>query len=110
MASITASFGSPKHGRRGKKGLAALALLIVIFRCTPSPFCILDEVGAPLDESNIDRFSRLVEQMSRPTRFVLITHSKRIMEIARVMYGVTMEEPGVSKLVSVKFDGLPASA
>jgi chromosome segregation protein len=90
----------------GEKALAALALLIAIFRYTPSPFCILDEVDAPLDESNIERFSRLVEQMSRHTQFILITHCKRTMEIARVMYGVTMEEPGVSKLVSVRFDAL----
>ena len=88
----------------GEKALAALALLIAIFRYTPSPFCILDEVDAPLDESNIERFGRMVEQMSRHTQFVLITHSKRTMEIARVMYGVTMQEPGVSKLVSVRFD------
>jgi chromosome segregation protein len=94
----------------GEKALAALALLIAIFRYTPSPFCILDEVDAPLDESNIERFSRMVEQMSRHTQFILITHSKRTMEIARVMYGVTMEEPGVSKLVSVKFDAVPALA
>jgi chromosome segregation protein len=90
----------------GEKALAALALLIAIFRYTPSPFCILDEVDAPLDESNIDRFSRMVEQMSRHTQFILITHSKRTMETARVMYGVTMEEPGVSKLVSVRFEAL----
>jgi chromosome segregation protein len=90
----------------GEKALAALALLIAIFRYTPSPFCILDEVDAPLDESNIERFSRMVEQMSRHTQFILITHSKRTMEVARVMYGVTMEEPGVSKLVSVRFDAL----
>jgi len=92
----------------GEKALAALALLIAIFRYTPSPFCILDEVDAPLDESNIERFGRMVEQMSRHTQFVLITHSKRTMEIARVMYGVTMQEPGVSKLVSVRFDALQA--
>jgi chromosome segregation protein len=92
----------------GEKALAALALLIAIFRYTPSPFCILDEVDAPLDDSNIERFSRMVEQMSRHTQFILITHNKRTMEIARVMYGVTMEEPGVSKLVSVRFDALPA--
>jgi chromosome segregation protein len=92
----------------GEKALAALALLIAIFRYTPSPFCILDEVDAPLDESNIDRFSRMVEQMSRHTQFILITHSKRTMEIARVMYGVTMEEPGVSKLVSVRFEAVEA--
>jgi chromosome segregation protein len=88
----------------GEKALAALALLIAMFRHTPSPFCILDEVDAPLDESNVDRFTRLIRQMSRHTQFILITHSKRTMEIAQILYGVTMEEPGVSKLVSVRFD------
>lgn len=92
----------------GEKALAALALLLAIFRYTPSPFCILDEVDAPLDESNIERFSHMVEQMSRHTQFILITHSKRTMEIAPVMYGVTMEEPGVSKLVSVRLDAVEA--
>jgi len=86
----------------GEKALAALALLIALFRYTPSPFCILDEVDAPLDESNVDRFTRMVQQMSRHTQFVLITHNKRTMEISDTLYGVTMEEPGVSKLVSVK--------
>lgn len=88
----------------GEKAMAALALLIAIFRYTPSPFCILDEVDAPLDESNVERFTRMIERMSRHTQFILITHSKRTMEIAQVMYGVTMEEPGVSRLVSVRFD------
>jgi chromosome segregation protein len=88
----------------GEKAMAALALLIAIFRYTPSPFCILDEVDAPLDESNIDRFTRMIQHMSRHTQFILITHNKRTMEIAQVMYGVTMEEPGVSRLVSVRFD------
>jgi chromosome segregation protein len=88
----------------GEKALAALALLIALFRYTPSPFCILDEVDAPLDESNIDRFTRMIQHMSRHTQFILITHNKRTMEIAQVLYGVTMQEPGVSKLVSVRFD------
>ena len=88
----------------GEKAMAALALLIAIFRYTPSPFCVLDEVDAPLDESNVDRFTRMIQHMSRHTQFILITHSKRTMEIAQVMYGVTMEEPGVSRLVSVRFD------
>jgi len=88
----------------GEKALAAFALLIAMFRYTPSPFCVLDEVDAPLDESNVGRFTRLIRQMSRHTQFILITHSKRTMEIAKVLYGVTMEEPGVSKLVSVRFD------
>ena len=90
----------------GEKALAALALLIAMFRYTPSPFCILDEVDAPLDESNVERFTRMIRSMSRHTQFILITHSKKTMEIAQVMYGVTMEEPGVSKLVSVRFDEL----
>jgi len=90
----------------GEKAMAALALLIAIFRYTPSPFCVLDEVDAPLDESNIDRFTRMIQQMSRHTQFILITHNKRTMEIAQVLYGVTMEEPGVSKLVSVRFDAV----
>ena len=90
----------------GEKAMAALALLIAIFRYTPSPFCVLDEVDAPLDETNIDRFTHMIQHMSRHTQFLLITHNKRTMEIAQVMYGVTMEDPGVSKLVSVRFDAV----
>jgi chromosome segregation protein len=87
----------------GEKALTALALLVGIFQYQPSPFCILDEVDAPLDESNIGRFTDLVKEMSVQTQFVLITHSKKTMSIAPVLYGVTMQEPGVSKLVSVRF-------
>jgi chromosome segregation protein len=87
----------------GEKALTALALLVGIFQFTPSPFCILDEVDAPLDEANIGRFTELVKEMSIQTQFVLITHSKKTMSIAPVLYGVTMQEPGVSKLVSVRF-------
>ncbi len=87
----------------GEKALTALALLLAIFRYQPSPFCVLDEVDAPLDDANIGRFTTLVEQMSAKTQFILITHSKKTMESAPVLYGVTMQEPGVSKLVSVKF-------
>ncbi len=87
----------------GEKALTALALLVGIFQFTPSPFCILDEVDAPLDEANIGRFTELVKEMSIKTQFVLITHSKKTMSIAPVLYGVTMQEPGVSKLVSVRF-------
>ncbi|HXR15227.1 MAG TPA: chromosome segregation protein SMC [Terriglobales bacterium] len=87
----------------GEKALTALALLVGIFQYQPSPFCILDEVDAPLDESNIGRFTELVREMSIKTQFVLITHSKKTMSIAPVLYGVTMQEPGVSKLVSVRF-------
>jgi chromosome segregation protein len=86
----------------GEKALTALALLVGIFQYAPSPFCILDEVDAPLDEANIGRFTELVEEMSIQTQFVLITHSKKTMSIAPVLYGVTMQEPGVSKLVSVR--------
>jgi chromosome segregation protein len=87
----------------GEKALTALALLVGIFQYTPSPFCILDEVDAPLDEANVGRFTELVKEMSLQTQFVLITHSKKTMSIAPVLYGVTMQEPGVSKLVSVRF-------
>ena len=86
----------------GEKALTALSLLVGIFQYQPSPFCILDEVDAPLDEANIGRFTELVKEMSVQTQFVLITHSKRTMSIAPVLYGVTMQEPGVSKLVSVR--------
>ncbi len=93
----------------GEKALAALALLMAIFRYTPSPFCILDEVDAPLDESNVERFTRLIRSMSVQTQFILITHNKRTMEITDALYGVTMEEPGVSKLVSVRFEEAAAA-
>jgi chromosome segregation protein len=76
--------------------------VLAIFRYRPSPFCLLDEVDAPLDEANIGRFSSKVMEMSANTQFMIITHSKRTMEIARTLYGVTMEDPGVSKLISVK--------
>ena len=87
----------------GEKALTALALLVGIFQYQPSPFCILDEVDAPLDEANVGRFTELVKEMSVQTQFVLITHSRKTMSIAPVLYGVTMQEPGVSKLVSVRF-------
>ncbi|HKF58789.1 MAG TPA: hypothetical protein VKJ45_25340, partial [Blastocatellia bacterium] len=87
----------------GEKAMAAIALVLSIFQFRPSPFCILDEVDAPLDEMNVGRFSEKVVEMSRETQFLMITHNKRSMEAARALYGVTMEEPGVSKLVSVRF-------
>jgi chromosome segregation protein len=88
----------------GEKALTALALLIAIFRYQPSPFCVLDEVDAPLDEANVGRFTKLIGEMSGQTQFLIVTHNKRTMEMAAVLYGVTMQEPGVSKLVSVKWD------
>lgn len=88
----------------GEKAMAALALVLAIFEFRPSPFCILDEVDAPLDEANVGRFASKVSEMSSGTQFLMITHNKRSMEVARALYGVTMEEPGVSKLVSVRFD------
>ncbi len=88
----------------GEKSLTAMALLMAIFHYQPSPFCILDEVDAPLDEPNIVRLNRLIKEMSGQTQFIVITHAKRTMEAAQALYGVTMQEPGVSKLVSVRFE------
>jgi chromosome segregation protein len=92
----------------GEKALTALSLLVGIFQFQPAPFCVLDEVDAPLDETNVGRFARLIAEMSETTQFVVITHSKRTMEQADVMYGVTMQEPGVSKIVSVSLGGRSA--
>ena len=89
----------------GEKAMTALALLIAIFRYQPSPFCILDEVDAPLDEANVGRFTRLIGEMSGQTQFIVVTHNRKTMEMSTVLYGVTMQEPGVSKLVSVRWEG-----
>ncbi len=89
----------------GEKAMTALALLIAIFKYQPSPFCILDEVDAPLDEANVGRFTRLVGEMSSQTQFIIVTHNRKTMETGSVLYGVTMQEPGVSKLVSVRWEG-----
>jgi chromosome segregation protein len=86
----------------GEKALTAVALIFSIFLIKPSPFCLLDEVDAPLDDANIGRFNDMVREMSDFSQFILITHSKTTMAVADTLYGVTMEEPGVSKLVSVK--------
>jgi chromosome segregation protein len=94
----------------GEKALAAVALLMAIFKYQPSPFCVMDEVDAPLDESNVVRLTRLLKEMSENTQFVVITHSKRTMEAAQALYGVTMQEPGVSRLVSVKFNATAEAA
>jgi len=86
----------------GEKALTAVALMFAIFLIKPAPFCLLDEVDAPLDEANIGRFNEMVREMSAFSQFIIITHSKASMANADSLYGVTMEEPGVSKLVSVK--------
>jgi chromosome segregation protein len=88
----------------GEKALAAIALMFAIFRYKPSPFCVLDEIDAPLDDANIGRFIDVLRQMQDDTQFILITHNRKTMEIADRLYGVTMEEPGVSKLISVKLN------
>jgi len=89
----------------GEKALTAVAMIFAIFQYKPSPFCLLDEVDAPLDEANIGRFAETIQQMTNRSQFIIITHSKRTMEFADVLYGVTMEQPGVSKLVSVELRG-----
>jgi chromosome segregation protein len=89
----------------GEKALTALALLVGIFEFQPAPFCVLDEVDAPLDETNVGRLADMLKSMSSETQFVLVTHSKRMMTAADLIYGVTMQEPGVSKLVSVRLGG-----
>jgi chromosome segregation protein len=89
----------------GEKSLTALALLVAIFQFKPSPFCALDEVDAALDETNVGRFSDLMYALSRDTQFLVVTHSKRMMQSADMIYGVTMQEPGVSKVVSVRLAG-----
>ncbi len=86
----------------GEKALTAVALIFAIFLIKPTPFCLLDEVDAPLDEANVGRYNDMVREMSKQSQFIVITHNKRTMEVVDALYGVTMEEPGISKLVSVK--------
>jgi chromosome segregation protein len=88
----------------GEKALTALSLLLALFRIKPSPFCILDEVDAPLDDANVERLAELVHAMTEHTQFVMITHNRRTMARADLLYGITMEEPGVSKVVSVRLE------
>jgi chromosome segregation protein len=90
----------------GERALTAIALLFAIYLVKPSPFCLLDEVDAPLDDANVERFLRMIGRFSDKTQFIVITHNKKTMESARCLYGVTMQELGVSTLVSVRFDGV----
>jgi chromosome segregation protein len=95
MQSITLMSG-------GEKAMTAVSLIFSIFLVKPSPFCLLDEVDAPLDDANVGRFNELLREMSSESQFILITHNKKTMELNDTLYGVTMQEPGVSKAVSVQ--------
>ena len=88
----------------GEKALTAIALMFAMFKFKPSPFCLLDEIDAPLDDANIGRFVEMLRGMQQHTQFIVITHNRKTMEIADRLYGVTMEEPGVSKLISVQMN------
>jgi chromosome segregation protein len=89
----------------GEKALVAMALLFAIYLIKPSPFCLLDEVDAPLDEANIERFNNLLKEIKKYSQILLVTHNRKSMEIVDSLYGVTMEKAGVSKMVSVKLQG-----
>src|SRR3954463_9385032 len=93
----------------GEKALTAVSLIFAIFLIKPTPFCLLDEVDAPLDEGNVGRYNDMVREMSKGSQFILITHNKHTMEVADMLYGVTMEEPGVSRTVSVKLSQRPGT-
>jgi chromosome segregation protein len=89
----------------GERALTAISLLFSIYMVKPSPFCILDEIDAPLDDANVSRFLKLLAQFADSTQFIVITHNKKTMEASHILYGVTMDRPGVSTIVSVKFNG-----
>jgi chromosome segregation protein len=89
----------------GEKAMAAIGLIFSLFRVKPSPFCLLDEVDAPLEEGNGSRFNDMLREMAAVSQFIVITHNKKTMEAADVLYGVTMPEPGQSRLVTVRLEG-----
>jgi chromosome segregation protein len=93
----------------GEKTMTCVALLLAIFRSRPSPFCVLDEVDAALDEANVDRFAGVLRDFLSSTQFIVVTHSKKTMAAADTLYGVTMEESGVSKRISVRLEGAAAA-
>ncbi|MCX5906733.1 MAG: chromosome segregation protein SMC, partial [Deltaproteobacteria bacterium] len=88
----------------GEKALTAVALIFALFLINPSPFCLMDEVDAPLDDANIGRFNKMIQHMADQYQIIIITHNKQTMEIAETLYGITMGEPGISKLISVKLN------
>jgi chromosome segregation protein len=90
----------------GEKALTVTALLFAIYLYKPAPFCIFDEVDAPLDDANIDKFNKMVRRFSKESQFIIVTHNKRTMETTDIMYGVTMVEQGVSRVVPVDFSNL----
>ncbi|HQO40510.1 MAG TPA: hypothetical protein PK986_08580, partial [Spirochaetota bacterium] len=88
----------------GERALTAIALLFATYMVKPSPFCFLDEIDAPLDEENIGRFVKMLKEFARSTQFIIVTHNKKTMAISESIYGVTQEEPGISKLISARLD------
>jgi chromosome segregation protein len=91
----------------GEKALTAISLIFSLLKTTPAPFCFLDEVDAPLDEANVGRFNDVLDALSNEFQFVVITHNRRTMEVLDTIYGISMSEPGVSKLVSVDLSDVP---